>query len=287
MKEKKLERLTDAVYFMPPEEETDRPVLAAICGRERTLIMDAGNSASHASLLLEALAERQITKLHAVVLTHCHWDHVFGADRLNLPVIAHLQTKQALENMAKLSWTDEALDERVREGSEFLFCADMIKKEFAHNRDILIRLPDQTFADKLNIDLGGVRCIVEHVGGDHSSDSTIIYVAEDGRAGGVLFLGDCMYPDLGGKYTVQAVLDLLEKLDRYDADCYVLSHEMPLSRNEYLEYSGLLKLLCSITVEAEGELHRILQEYTRRVGKEPGEIELEAIHCFVNGWTAK
>ncbi|WP_222126596.1 hypothetical protein [Paenibacillus sp. 32O-W] len=68
----------------------------------------------------------------------------------------------------------------------------------------------------------------------------------------------------------------MEKLDRYDADYYVLSHEMPLSRNEYLEYNGLLKLLCSITVEAEGELHRILQENIPvGWGKSPGKSSLK------------
>ena len=43
----------------------------------------------------------------------------------------------------------------------------------------------------MEIDLGGITCIVEHVGGVHAPDSSIIYVVEDK----VLFLADCVYQD--------------------------------------------------------------------------------------------
>ncbi|GIP32234.1 MBL fold metallo-hydrolase [Paenibacillus sp. J2TS4] len=287
MQDRKLRRLTDSVYFLPPEANTDRPVLAAICGQERTLIVDAGNSPSHAALFLEEVAKEQISNLHSVVLTHCHWDHIFGAHRLNLPIIAHERTKDAIEQMIPLSWTDEALDERVNKGTEFQFCADMIKKEFAKDRDIVIQRPHKTFKDKMEIDLGGTQCYLEYVGGDHSNDSIVVYTQGNGEGERTLFIGDCLYPNLNGRYTVAGTLSLLEKLDRYSADYYVLSHEMPLSPDEFRQYCDLLRLLCHLTEKTKGHGEGMIQELTDRWGGPPEPFMLEAVHCFVQGFRSE
>jgi glyoxylase-like metal-dependent hydrolase (beta-lactamase superfamily II) len=43
-----------------------------------------------------------------------------------------------------------------------------------------------TFEDEVQIDLGGITCIIKHVGGDHADDSVVIYIKEEK----ILFLGD-------------------------------------------------------------------------------------------------
>ncbi|CAM5678520.1 Zn-dependent hydrolase OS=Lysinibacillus sphaericus OX=1421 GN=LS41612_04895 PE=4 SV=1 [Lysinibacillus sphaericus] len=64
-----------------------------------------------------------------VVLTHWHWDHIFGLSALRHMVsIASEKTKTAMEQLIPFSWSDEALDARVKEGIEIEFCARAIKK---------------------------------------------------------------------------------------------------------------------------------------------------------------
>ncbi len=53
-------------------------------------------------------------------------------------------------------------------------------------------LPDVTFDQRIEIDLGEVTCVVQHVGGDHAADSVIVYVKEEK----ILFLGDCIFPKI-------------------------------------------------------------------------------------------
>lgn len=282
MKKSTLQRLTDRIFYLPPEAETDRPLLAAICGEKQTLLIDAGNSPAHAELFLHELANQQVSNINMAVLTHWHWDHSFGASRLDRLMIAHETTKKKLEELTSFTWADEELDRRVEEGVESSFCAEMIKKEYGADRDISIVTPEITFLSQLQVDLGNIHCLVEHVGGDHSSDSTVIFVEEEK----VLFLGDCLYPDLYAKqprYTVDRMSSLLDKLESYNANTYILSHEAPLSKSEFEGYVQLLRLLCQLTIEKSGVENDMVTTLSAQLGRELGQMELEAIRCFVHG----
>lgn len=124
--------------------KTDRPVLAAVTGNKKTLLIDAGNSVGHAQLFQDELLKHDISG-DLLVLTHSHWDHVFGLEHIRIPVICHEKTYQHIKEMQPLSWEDQALDERVEEGTEIPFCADAIKLELGRNREISMPLPDIRF----------------------------------------------------------------------------------------------------------------------------------------------
>lgn len=126
----KLTKISDRLYYLPPVQETDRPILGALVGKEKTMLIDAGNSSQHASLFLRQLGEIGIQS-DLLVLTHWHWDHVFGMREIPVPSISCKETAGKIKEMQSLSWEDEDLDQRVEEGTEIPFCADAIKKEFA------------------------------------------------------------------------------------------------------------------------------------------------------------
>jgi len=150
-----------------------------IAGKSGTLIVDAGNSPAHARLLLRGLAELDLPKPKYLALTHGHWDHVFGASIYHVPVIANRETQLIIDKMAKYDWSDEALDRRVDEGLEIEFCRDMIKAEMPCRDDLVIKPPDMIFNSPTNIDLGETSCQFIPIGGDHSSDSSIVYIPDD------------------------------------------------------------------------------------------------------------
>jgi glyoxylase-like metal-dependent hydrolase (beta-lactamase superfamily II) len=282
MFDQQLYRLTEHILYLPPDADTDRPLLAAISGEKYTLLVDAGNSSAHAELFLKELNKYPIAKPSQVVLTHGHWEHVFGAHYLNLPCIASEGTKQEIEKMLRFSWTDEALKQRVRAGIESSFSAEMIKKEWGDNRQIPIILPSQTFSERMELDLGGIHCLIEHVGGDHADDSSVVYVKEDK----VLFLGDCLYPDYKGdrwRYTVKGTQALLNRLEKYDADLYVLSHDIPLSKTQFRIYADLLKLFCQITIKMQGEIEAMISALSKELGRRLEPLERLVIRYFANG----
>ena len=102
MKQSLLNRISEHVYWLSPDGATDRPTLGAIVGKRATLIVDAGNSAAHAKLFLGELAKLETAKPKYVMLTHWHWDHVFGASAFEVPIFACHETQRVIEEMAHL-----------------------------------------------------------------------------------------------------------------------------------------------------------------------------------------
>jgi glyoxylase-like metal-dependent hydrolase (beta-lactamase superfamily II) len=226
-----MERISKHVYWLPPSPP-DRPSLCAVEGERATIWLDAGSSAAHTREFLEALATQGVTKPTHVVLTHSHWDHVFGANELGAHVVTHELTAGYLRELAATDWSDEALDHRVAAGEASQQHADNVKQELPSPRDVRIRLAEIVFRDGLDFELGGVRVQVRHVGGDHADDSSVVYIEPDG----VLFLGDCLYEAPSGGYTVERATPLLAAVRSFAAVHFVEGHsETVLSRAELEE----------------------------------------------------
>jgi glyoxylase-like metal-dependent hydrolase (beta-lactamase superfamily II) len=278
-----LNQITEHVYWLPPDERTDRPVLGAIVGKSATQFVDAGNSPTHANLLLEGLAQIGLPRSGYLVLTHWHWDHVFGSPAFNLPIIAHQETKRKIEEMAQLDWKDEALDNRVEEGTEIEFCRDMIKAEWPDRTHLRFKPPDISFETQIEFDLGGLTCQVKHVGGDHAADSSVVYIPEDK----VLFLSDCLYEDLHHgppNYTTQNLFPLIDEILRYNADHYFLGHDPePLSKVGMIGYTKFLKSVGK-EVQLRGDDRKfILQKLEEKMGKLLDDDQLEILEAFIAG----
>ncbi|MBZ5750117.1 MBL fold metallo-hydrolase [Metabacillus rhizolycopersici] len=279
-----INKIGKSFWYITPISVTDRPILGMVVGNNKTLMIDAGNSEDHANYFLKELLKREVPNPDMVVLTHWHWDHIFGLSALpNTVSIASKETKKEMEKLIPLSWSDEALDARVKEGSEIEFCANAIKEEFTDHRDITIVLPDLTFEKRVEIDLGGVTCIVQHVGGDHAADSVIVYIEEEK----ILFLGDCIYPDIFSEkenYTIKETLRLLDELELFDADTYIPSHQKPISKEEFNKEAAKLRTIAKYTDIYGGDKQKIIEEYEKYVKRELTEDERETIADFVNGY---
>ena len=279
-----LQHVSKHIVYLTRVEVTDRPILTAISGTKKTLIIDAGNSVSHAQLFQNELTKTNLSG-DMLVLTHSHWDHVFGLENVDIPVICEKGTFRNIEEMQPLFWDDHALDQRVKEGIEIPFCADAIKLELGPERDISLKLPDIVFEKSLTIDLGGITCLVEHVGGDHAADSCIVYVPEEKT----LILGDCLYANLYAdkwNYTVEKALKLVEKIEAYHADTYILSHhDQPCTKKEMEQEFKLFRDCASLVSKHQGNQAMMEQELANMLNRNLTENELDTMGLFVNGYT--
>ena len=282
-----IERIGERFWYMTPVSETDRPILGIVAGSERALMIDAGNSEAHANLFMEMVTEKGVALPSYVVLTHWHWDHIFGLSALeNMISISSTKTKKEIEKLRPLSWSNEAIDQRVAEGTEIEFCANAIKQEFPDKRDITITPPVMTFEDEVEIDLGGITCIIKQVGGDHADDSVVIYVKEER----ILFLADCFYPDIFSRkdnYTVDGIRELLNTLEVFDADYYILSHTGIMSKEQFTDEVILLRSIADLTESHKGDSTLIIEGYRNQAGRDLTEDELETVGFFVNGFELK
>jgi glyoxylase-like metal-dependent hydrolase (beta-lactamase superfamily II) len=143
---------------------------------------------------------------------------------VGVPVIAHEETARQLAVLAGYDWSDAALDQRLATGEEIEMCAHDIKLELPEPRNVRIAQAALTYMSLLNAKLGGVTCRIQHVGGDHAADSSVIHILPDR----VVFLGDCLYEAIytpKRHYTKQQLEDLLEAISYLDADYYIWGHD--------------------------------------------------------------
>jgi glyoxylase-like metal-dependent hydrolase (beta-lactamase superfamily II) len=225
-----LSKISEHVYWLPPGPP-DRPSLCAVVGERRALMLDAGSSRAHTRVLLDALANEGAERPGAVVYTHSHWDHVLGGVELDGVVIAHESTAAQLLELAERDWSDDGLDRRVAAGLASPEHAAHVKEELPAPRRVEVAPADVVFHDALEIELGGVRVRVQHVGGDHSADSCVAYVEPDR----VLFLGDCLCASSTGAMTSHMALPLADTILGFDAELYVEGHHDAVTPRAELE----------------------------------------------------
>jgi glyoxylase-like metal-dependent hydrolase (beta-lactamase superfamily II) len=171
------------------------------------------------------------TRPSAVVYTHCHWDHVLGGAEIGGLVIAHAQTAEGLIELAERDWSDEGLDRRVAAGLSSPQHAAEVKVELPSPRVVEVALADLVFHDEIDIHLGSVSVHVRHVGGDHSADSSVMYVEPDG----ILFLGDCMSASPAGALTPESAFRLRDIILGFAAEHYVEGHHESVSSRREME----------------------------------------------------
>ena len=276
-----LQQLSPNIYYMPHDHGTDRPALGLIVGTRQVLMIDAGNSTAHAEAFFKACGDMGLPRPSLLALTHWHWDHVFGADFLSLPTIAHAATQDKLREMAAYTWDDESLDARVRAGLETPFCAENIKKEFGERRGIRIRLADILFDTHLTVSLGGRRCEIFHLGGEHSPDCSVAYCPEER----VMFLGDGLCEEMSRgdwSYDLADFRARVQKLRQFPCDWYVNAHWAPQTGEEFWAYCDRL---CDLGAVVGGILDHHYAEiaFVEQYGKTPTDDERKLLCSFVNG----
>ena len=158
-------------------------------------------------------------------------------------------------------------------------------------RDVRIALADITFEDALDLDLGGVDVHIEHVGGDHAPDSSVMYVEQDR----VLFLGDSLYASTSGPertLTTKLAFPLLDTVLSFDAELFVEGHtESVMSRTEIatlvddFRHAGTLVDECVSSSGAVDE-RSVLARAEQHLGGPPSDQLRDLIREFIAGHLA-
>ncbi|WP_066495785.1 MBL fold metallo-hydrolase [Abyssisolibacter fermentans] len=275
-----IKKLTDRIYYMQHGEETDRPSLGLICGNKYSLVVDAGNSPNHAKEFFSEIELMNVPPLKYLVITHYHWDHIFGIKAMDLVTIANCNTKEKLEEMKKLKWDDASLDNYYKNGKFNEFTINCIKKEIPNRDNFEIGDLDIVYENSIEIDLGELKCIIKKVGGDHTDDSSVIYVPKEK----VLFLGDCVY---GGRYngeygyTKEKLYQMIDKIEKYDANQYIISHEDIYNKDKINDFWNQLKIAEQI-VGKDISIEEATKRYSEKYNKLPSEDESFYMNCFAN-----
>jgi len=275
-----LHKISDHVWWFTPESRTDRPSLCAVVGEKGVVWLDIGASPAHTHQFLGELSQQGIDSPDYAVLSHWHWDHVFGIDAIDCPVIAQEETAKNIKRMMQLDYGDDNLPNLIKQGHEVEFTREhmVIELNNVQRQNLVLREPDITFSQSMTINLGDVSCDIQHVGGDHASDSTVIHIPEDG----VLFLSDCFYYtvyQLPQHYTEAKILPLIDKLESFDATQYIMGHaNMIFAKEDMQQEFNLLRSSYRLLAEhGQDNLEAIKAELYRNFDSEEVDETLESV----------
>lgn len=230
-----LHQLTAHIYVSDYEEENDRPRLGYIKGSKFAIMVDAGNSPAHAQMFLDELKNQGLKAPDFVILTHWHWDHVYGLTHLTMPSICSAQTQAKLIEMSHWKWDTTAMQERLVSGEDIAFCDTCIKLEYPDPLTIKVKTADIIFDKFLNIDLGDLSVLVLRLDNDHAQDSSIIFNPEEK----VIFLGDITSPNYHAgpeHYTLDGITKLMDALDELNFDNAIHGHTEVMSKQAWMDW---------------------------------------------------
>lgn len=224
-----LTQITPNIYISDFDSSNDRPRLGYIKGSKFNIMIDAGNSPAHFNSFKHECQLLGLNQPDFILLTHWHWDHVFGLFGTSIPTICSTLTQDKLIEMSHWKWDDESMKNRLETNEDIEFCDINMRIEYSNPLDIKVRKADIFYDTELRIDLGDRTCIIKRVDNDHAVDSSVIYIPEDK----VLFIGDIISPDYhhGEPYYTKNKYDhLIKELFDFDFEYAVHGHTEVFTR---------------------------------------------------------
>ena len=232
--ELQLTQLTEHVWLLPhhPDPNAVQSSIGVIAARNKSLLIDAGNSPRLAHKLKTELARCQLPPVSRIIYTHHHWDHIYGACEFGVPVTAHVLCKTILEGEARKPWGVEFLNEEIKRNPKLEVSYHARARSIEDWEAFQIIVPEEVFEKEEIIDLDGLAIELEHVGGVHAEDSIVVKVPQEG----VMFLGDCYYPPPLHlrEEDPDPSLEMLRRLQNPAYPLYVEGHDKPFTRAELL-----------------------------------------------------
>lgn len=241
-----LEKVTERIYYLLNDDKNERPALGLVKGDKSCLVIDAGNSTKHAERFLNEIKDMNLPPIDYVVATHHHWDHIFGLPTFGAVKIASNKTYE----LAKMYWgikIDDASLKDAMKNNIFNELGVKIVKDNLEKDNIIEEIKfDLLFNGELEINLGGITCLVKEIINPHRNDGTIVYVPQEKT----LFLGDSAYGCVKrGKayYDKEKLRSMMKEINSYDANYYLCSHESICDKEEMKWYFNKLNMGLEIT----------------------------------------
>jgi cyclase len=172
----KIEEVRPGIYACLMDNETANAGFV-VTGRG-VIVIDTLNTPARGRELAAAIRTRTDQPVLFVVNTHHHYDHIFGNQAFDTPIIAHCALAEQLAKAASYELSALAVAAHVSQHPDDRWLADELQLVY----------PNLVFKQRLVLDLHPVLMVIQHLGG-HTPDSSIVDLPDEG----VLFAGDLVF----------------------------------------------------------------------------------------------
>ena len=213
----------------------------AIVGDTGVLVFDTNGTPASAANVLAAIRKITTKPIRYVVNSHWHWDHWYGTEVYtaaypDVKVVAHEKTKALMSGPAiefnrpgverQLPAYVEMLEKRAQTDAATRPLAEADRFFLEQKKHVRLVLPDTTFTDRLDLDLGGRRVQLRHDDRAITPGDTFLYLPAEQ----IVVTGDLLVNPItfGLSSYPTGWLKTLEGIDRLDAAVLVPGHGDPL-----------------------------------------------------------
>lgn len=231
MKKIELYHLAETIYAFPGDWSRLRPWIGIVITSEGTVLIDSGNGTVQGTEIKTKLQQLNAPPVTHILLTHHHWDHVFGNCLFpNAHVVAHEQTQYHLNVMSGEPWSTDYMISKGQGHPIGEYTYQMMANAI-DDWDLFHVVPaHETMQSQYELTLGGYQFTMQHVGGTHEPDQCIIHV----QPGNVLFLGDTTYGrGAKKKWDRPALIDAMNGFLERGAEWYVEGHRTPATHKRF------------------------------------------------------
>lgn len=274
-----LNTLSESIYYLSNQNDKDRPTLGLVCGDQYSLVIDGGNSVQHAQEFLQEISRLDVPPIKYLVITHAHWDHFLGMNEFNATIIVNRLTQQMMNTWRSFSFDDQSLHEYVESNKMSSHCMEIIKNEIPMRDSFQLNASDIIFKGSLELDLGNKVCRIETIRSTHTDDSTIVYIPDEKT----IFLGDSPYGTTTNSlfhYKQGMLLPMIEDIQKYDADHFLLGHESICDLDEmdvfWRELTSCNRAVTSTSLDSA------ITNFEKEHERTPNENEMFFLQAFVN-----
>jgi glyoxylase-like metal-dependent hydrolase (beta-lactamase superfamily II) len=179
-------------------------------GGKEALLVDPGLYPDEIDHIRARIYERGASPTHLVV-THSHWDHVLGPEYFpGVPVI------QQQESLAVLAESGTRIEHQVTEWER--------QSNVRRDMPFLLHEPDQTFAERLELQVGGKTIELLHAPG-HAPEQLVVYDPGEATLWAADMLSDVEIPFV--MHNLNAYRQTLDRLAQLEVTALVPGHGRP------------------------------------------------------------
>ena len=273
-----LEKVTERIYYLMNDNKSERPALGIIKGDDCCMVFDAGNSPTHADILLSEIEKMNFPPVKYVVVSHHHWDHLFGLDRFDNIKIASIKTYELSEIYKGIKIDESSLETAKKDKIFDDMAVELVKEEFGNKSALEGAQFDLLFSGILEINLGGVTCLIKEIINTHREDGTILYIPEEKT----LFLGDAAYgctKNGHSYYDREKTISMMKEINNYETDYYLLSHESICIKDEMVSYFNDINMGLDMT-KGSTTIEEAIRNFKNLYNREPSKNDLFFLESF-------
>jgi glyoxylase-like metal-dependent hydrolase (beta-lactamase superfamily II) len=212
-----------------------------VTSRDGVLVFDTNGTPSASAAVLSEIRKLTDQPVRWIVNSHWHWDHWYGTETYlqafpDVRVVSHEKNRRMMEGPAldfnkpfleqQLPAYIQGMEKRAAETASLKPLLEADKAFFEQKKNVHLVLPNVTFTDRMEIELGERHVEILNYGRGVTPGDTFVYLPEER----LLLLGDLIVNPitfaLSGFPTEW--LRVLEKIDALEVTTIVTGHGAPL-----------------------------------------------------------